>query len=73
MIQSTEWVLRQIAQRGYAVVIHRLRNRVEIHATSVSGDGQINIARCDRDDYESATICANELARMVGIRIESLC
>lgn len=58
------FILRGIEWRGYAVSVHRMREYVELHAVSLTGDGPVHIARCEGDSGDKVRQDALALAEM---------
>jgi hypothetical protein len=67
---DTNSIIRQIEGRGHAVFVHQMRTYIELHATPLSAEGELKLARCDGVDDEAVHRCAVELARMVGIDLK---
>src|SRR5688500_3055803 len=64
----TDALIRQMERVGYAVSVHRLCDRVEMHALPLGDSYQRYLARvADGGAEKHAYRCAVELARMVGV------
>lgn len=67
----TQHIIRQIEALGYIVKVFRINDTVEMHAVSLRGATEPQIARCNDgegpdDEYRAACL----LATAVGIDLE---
>ena len=70
MTRTSDALLRQIENLGYAVSVHHMSRYVELHAVRLSGEDIPHVARCEGDGVEELYLAACALAEMVGLRLE---
>ena len=58
-------IISRVEEAGYAVSVHRMREYVELHAVSLTGEEPVHIARCEGDSDDTARQAALSLAEMV--------
>ena len=63
-------ILRQIEDLGYAVSVHDMPGRVELHAVRLDDDRLPHVARCAGNGEGELHLAACALAEMVGLRLE---
>lgn len=67
----TQHIIRQIESLGYIVKVFKINNTVEMHAVSLRGFSEPQVARCnDGDGPDDEYRAACMLADAVGIDLE---